>query len=271
MPATTDKFKRSSDDGEIPVVASVQNPRSTGGSTLTIDTQLFWPVTTGICFSTYKVDANQKKIDGTQTDWVGVSNGSNTISSVVRTGGEPDSGNAIGDKVQMVITAQWAKDLIDGLLAQHKQDGSHKDISADSVAATGAVSGATVSASGQVSGASANFAGTTQTGKIQVASATTATIDGSGNITPSAHVYTVTALGADAAIQVPSFTPWHGAPVVLQIWGAALHNITFAAGYANVSGLDTPTATVASKWLTIGMMYNSGVSKWHILSISQEA
>jgi hypothetical protein len=48
-------------------------------------------------------------------------------------------------------------------------------------------------------------------------------------------------------------------------------SLSFAAGYSNVSGLSTPTATVAGKLLTIGAMYNSATSKWEIQGINQSA
>lgn len=136
MPLPSDKFKRSSNGG-IPVVATVQTPRTTGATSLAVDTQQFWPTSSGIAFSTYKLDANNKKIPGTQTDWEGVSDGTSTLSSIVRTGGAADGGNAINDKVQMVITAQWGEDLIDGILIGHNQDGSHKALVAPSAAIAG--------------------------------------------------------------------------------------------------------------------------------------
>lgn len=133
--AASDKFKQSSDGG-IPVVATVQSPRSAGGSSLTVDTQQYWPTGTGVAFSTYKVDTANKKVDGTQVDYEGVSNGTNTISDIVRTGGGVDTGNDIGDKVQMGPTAKWGDDIAEGISVEHAQDGTHTDIHAISAHVT---------------------------------------------------------------------------------------------------------------------------------------
>ncbi len=268
------KFRKTSNGG-IPVVATVQAPRSTGVFTLTVDTQQYWPSGSTIAFSTYKVDTNNAKISGSQTDWEGTSNGTNTLSSMVVVGGAADAGNAIGDKVQMGPTADWAEGLIDGLLNQHNDDGTHKDITANSATVTGAVSAGSLTTSGVLAGNTATVTGKASVGQLQVTAANTASSDGSGNITPSAQIYTVTALAAAAAIQLPSFTPWHGAAVILQLFGAGAQTLTHAAAYENVSGLDLPTTTVAGKWLTYGLIYNSfanaGAGKWQILSIAQEA
>jgi len=123
--------------GGIPVVATVQNPRTSGVDSLDVDTQQYWYSGTGICFSTYKVDSNNKKVAGSQTDWVGVSNGTNQLTSMVRTGGAADNGNSIGDKVQMGPTAAWAQDLADALLAQHNSDGTHKNVTTNTLAVSG--------------------------------------------------------------------------------------------------------------------------------------
>jgi hypothetical protein len=106
-------------------------------------------------------------------------------------------------------------------------------------------------------------------GTIQPASANTAS---GSTITPTTQVYDVTALAAPATINVPSFTPQNGMAFLLRIkdngTGRAL---TFASGYLNVSGVDTPTTTIASKLLTIGAVYNSANSKWEIQGINQQA
>jgi hypothetical protein len=47
--------------------------------------------------------------------------------------------------------------------------------------------------------------------------------------------------------------------------------LTWAGGYSNVSGLDTPAATIAGKQLTVGAMYNSATAKWEIQGINQSA
>jgi microcystin-dependent protein len=136
--SANDKLSETANGG-IPAVAHVTATRATGVTSLSVDTQQYWPTSTGIKFSTYKVDTNGKQIAGSQTDWRGTSDGTGTLSNIARTGGAADAGNAIGDVVQMGPTAQWAEDLMEGLLAEHKQDGTHTNLNTDTLTATGNV------------------------------------------------------------------------------------------------------------------------------------
>lgn len=136
-----DKISRTANGG-IPVVASVTSPRSVGVTTLSVDTQTNWPTGSGIKFSTFKTktnsDGSKSRISSTQTDWRGVTNGTNTITSMVYTGGLADPGNAVGDAVVLGPTAQWADDFAAAMSNQHNQlDGSHKGITTDTIATTG--------------------------------------------------------------------------------------------------------------------------------------
>ncbi len=99
-----------------------------------------------------------------------------------------------------------------------------------------------------------------------------ATIASGATITPTAQIYDVTALAVTAAVAVPSFTAANGMALILRIRdNGTARALSFNVGYTNVSGLDTPTATIANKLLTIGAMYNSTTSKWEIQGINQEA
>lgn len=264
------KFRKTSNGG-IPAVATVQASRTTGVTSLTVDTQQFWPTGNPVAFSTYKVDANNKRLAGSQTDWDATSNGTNTLTGLVAVGGAADAGNAIGDKVQMGPTAQWAEDLIDGLLNQHVNDGTHSNVTAITVAASGAITAGSFSTSGSLTANTATVTNTLTVGFVKLTPATVATIDGSGNLTPTTPVFDVTALGGNATLQVPSWTPWNSSPCIVRIFGAASWAFSIATGYTNASGLPTPSSTVAGKWLTLGIMYNSNISKWQILSIGQES
>lgn len=270
MASATDKFKKASNGG-IPVVATVQAPRTTGVSTLNVDTQQFWPTTTGVAFMTYKVNANNVKIPGSQVDWVGVSNGTNTVSGMVRVGGASDTGSAIGDKVQMGPTAQWGEDVIDGLASQHNvSDGSHKNLTTDTLTASGLVSAGSISTGGGITGSSVTTNGKGSFGQIQVTSGNTVTVDGSGNITPTTQIYRATGVAAAAVIKPPSFS-WDACPLLLQIYSAAAQSLAFDTAYANISGVDTPISTVAGKWMTIAALYNLALTKWQIIAIETEA
>lgn len=269
MASAADKLKKTSNGG-IPAVATVQSSRTTGVTSLSVDTQQFWPTATGVSFSTYKVDTNNNKIAGSQTDWSAVSNGSNTLSGLVRTGGAADTGNAIGDKVQMGPTADWAEQVIEAVLVQHNPDGTHAVMTGTSLTLSGALAAAAISGTtGTFSGAVTATGKITAGGGIQNTAASTAS---GSTITPTTQFYTVTALAANATIAVPSLTPWDGMPFVQRIKdNGTSRTLAYAAGYTNISGLATPTATVSSKWLTVAGAYEASSSKYQIMSIINEA
>lgn len=106
-------------------------------------------------------------------------------------------------------------------------------------------------------------------GTQRVATASTAS---ASTITPSAQVYSVTALAATASVAVPSFAAYDGMSLIIRIKdNGTARALSFASGYSNVSGVDTPTTTVANKLLTIGAIYNSTTAKWEIQGINQQA
>lgn len=264
------KFRKTSNGG-IPAVATVQNPRTTGVFNLTVDTQQFWPTGAIVDFSTYKVDANNKRIAGSQTDWTATSDGTSALSGMTVVGGAADAGNAVGDKVQMGPTAWWAEGIVEGLLNQHNNDGTHSNVTAVTVAASGAISAGSLSTSGALTANTATVTNKLTVGTLQLGSASVASVDGSSNLTPTAQIFDVTAMAANGTLQLPSFTPWNGAGVVVSILATGAFTLALAAAYENVSGLPWPGATISGKYLTVGIIYRLATTKWHIVSISQES
>lgn len=118
-----DKFSEVS-TGTRPTTTTVASIRSAAGTSLVCDDLTGWATDTAVHFVTYQVDGQGNVVPGTQTDMKGIVNG-NTIDSIVVTGGT-DNGNSVGDIVQQLPTAAWAKDLADGLLVSHNQDGTLK-------------------------------------------------------------------------------------------------------------------------------------------------
>lgn len=113
-----------------PNSARVSAPRSVGGATLTCDSLSGWPTDSKVHFSTYQIDSNLEVVTGTQVDWYGIVSG-NTVGSLTLVDGT-DSGNSVGDVVEMLPTAGWGQDLADGLMVSHNRDGSLKDGAVDS-------------------------------------------------------------------------------------------------------------------------------------------
>lgn len=152
MPAsTTDKFSKTFNSVN-PNVARVNASRSAGVTTLACDNLAGWPTDTVVHFSTYRVGTDGSVTAGTQIDWKGIVSGNN-IGSLTRLAGATDAGNSINDVVEMNPTASWANDFASGILVQHKQDGSHGAVTADSLTTTGNVTiGGTLTIGGSGSG-----------------------------------------------------------------------------------------------------------------------
>lgn len=106
-----------------PVTASVTGTRNAGGTSLTCDALTGWPTASKVHFVTYTVDSNSDPVAGTQLDCSGIISGS-TIGSLTVIDGN-DTGNAVGDKVEMLPTAAWGQDLADALTNQHSRTGAH--------------------------------------------------------------------------------------------------------------------------------------------------
>lgn len=108
-----------------PNVAKVTSSRAGAVTTLTCDSLAGWPTASKVHFSTYQVDVSGNYVDGTQIDWEGIVSSSTTIGSLTRVAGASDSGNSIGDYVEMNPTAKWGQDLADGFTLEHSRAGVH--------------------------------------------------------------------------------------------------------------------------------------------------
>lgn len=142
--SVNDKFQLISASGTVPNVPRVTATRSAAGTSLTVD-NCNWDTTTGKIFSTYQVDTSGNVVAGTQTIWKGVVNSSTSIGSMTRLAGASDTGNAIGDYVEIIPDSEWVNNLVSGILSQHNQDGTHSNITATTADFTGAVSANTIS------------------------------------------------------------------------------------------------------------------------------
>lgn len=178
--------------------------------------------------------------------------------------GNTDGGNTTGQVIIVKPNTHWSN-LIGQFIKNATGFGTPESTFWSTItAAVAAITGnTTIGGSLAVTG-NTTLTGTSRSVPQSVASAAT--------ITPASQIYNVTALAVTAAIAVPSFTAADGQTCIIRIKdNGTARAISFAAGYTNVSGLDTPTTTVISKLLTIGVMYNSATSKWEIQAISQEA
>lgn len=149
--SVSDKFSKTFNSVN-PNVARVNASRAAGVTTLACDNLAGWPTDTVVHFSTYQVDTGGDVVAGTQIDWKGIVSGNN-IGTLTRVAGATDSGSSINDVVEANPTGNWANDLVGGILVQHKQDGSHGAVTADSLTTTGNVTiGGTLTIGGSGSG-----------------------------------------------------------------------------------------------------------------------
>lgn len=271
MTALTDKFLKVAAAGSETYMASPGKP--IGASSFTINSATGFPTDTAFIIAIRVVNAQGVEVDNTYSEWLCTLSG-----TTVSLGSSPfpvigtDYDYPAGETTQVYVPLSSYRDnrLIDALLSQHNQDGSHGAVTATSLSVSGTTTlGATTASSATVSGDGTISGNLTVSGQLQVTAGSTSS---GSTITPTSQVYSVTALAAAATVNVPSFTAWDGAPFIIRILdNGTSRALTFAAGYTNQSGLDTPTATVAGKLMTIGGMYSASTSKWQILSISQEA
>lgn len=114
-----------------PNSARATGTRSSGGTSLACDSLSGWPTASKVHFVTYQIDSNSNPVAGTQLDCYGIVSG-NTIGSFTMVDGT-DTGNQVNDVVEMLPTAAWGQDLADALNAEHNRDGTHSDITADTL------------------------------------------------------------------------------------------------------------------------------------------
>lgn len=136
MADTTDKITDTRNT-DRPNTASVASGRAAGGTSLSCDDLTGWPTASKVHFVTYQVDTNSNPISSTQLDCSGIVSGNNINSLTVIDG--DDSGNTVGDIVEMLPTSAWGQDLADALTAEHNRNGTHKQTFLDKIWPVGSV------------------------------------------------------------------------------------------------------------------------------------
>lgn len=245
-----------------PALMHVMADRLVGSTTLTVDTVVNVPTkfiaTTGTLLASGFIDQT------TKTEFKGhLGTGAQLVIDAFEPG-FTDAGNTSGQVVVIRPTANWAN-RVANFVKNATGFGTPENLWAAVLNAASAILSGDLTVGGN----------TTITGNLVVNGTqrlASASIASASTVTPTAQVYNVTALAVAATINVPSFAASDGMSLLLRIkdngTGRAL---TFASGYSNVSGLDTPTTTVASKELTVGAIYNSNTAKWEIQTINQSA
>lgn len=204
----------------------------------------------------------------TKIDFKGHLSGSTLVIDAFEPG-SVDAANTVGQIVVIKPNTGWSN-RVAAFIKNATNFGTPENLWAAALtAASATLSGALSAASAAISGALTVGANLTVAGQSRV---NAVAITSAGTITPTSQVYDVTALAVSATVNVPSYTAANGISGILRIRdNGSAQGLTFASGWLNVSGLDTPTATIANKELSIGYMYNSANSKYEIQGINQQA
>jgi hypothetical protein len=140
--STSDKFRLASSSGR-PVVTSLSLPKAAGATSASLTAATNWNTTTGVDYVMYRRQLNTttnkyEEIAGTRVEGRATLSGTTLSNMTFDAGTEPASGYAAdGNTVVMcAATSTWADDLVNGILVQHKQDGTHGAVTATSLTLT---------------------------------------------------------------------------------------------------------------------------------------
>lgn len=114
---------------------------TTGDTSINIGATTNWPTDTGVTFAIDEVGSDGLRKSGTYNVFNGKVSGAGQVSEVEYVGGDPNRNYSAGatTRVYILVSAYRDNKFTDGILVQHDQDGTHKDITADSIT-TGPIS-----------------------------------------------------------------------------------------------------------------------------------
>lgn len=241
---------------------TLQSDRANGATVYNVDTVVNVPqyfiATCGTLLSTGFIDPT------TKVDFFGHVSGATLVIDAFCPGStDPAGGNTAGQKIVIKPNSEWSN-LVAQFIKNATGNGTPENHTVANLTATD-VSTGTLEASGAVT-----LNGTTEiAGTSYFNAQSTASVDGSGNITPASQVYRVTALAASATIQAPSFAPQDGMSGELRIYdNGTSRSLTWAAAWKAI-GVTLPTSTTVGQFIYISYEYSAADSKWHVLSVAR--
>ena len=125
--AITDKFKKGY--GFFSTTLSAQ--KNSGASSMSLSDATGVPTTTGLVFTVGRVNSSGTSTPSTRAIYKGTLSGT-TVSNLTLTEGT-DQTHAAGTVVEITFTATHWNDAVDGIVAEHNQDGTHAAITATSI------------------------------------------------------------------------------------------------------------------------------------------
>lgn len=185
-----------------------------------------------------------------------------------------------GATVAFVYSKSHHNDLADAIEKEHNDDGTHADITADSITLAG-TSAPAPTTQGLLEYDSDDdklkYGDGTNTLVLVTDDYTGSTTTTASSATPTptgnkAHneLY-ITALAEASELQVPSGTPTNGNKLIVRIKdNGTARALTYNAIYSGI--VDTlPSTTTISKVLYMGFIYNSTSSKWEMVALTEES
>lgn len=129
MASADDKFKKVG----ASTLTSLDSPgKSTGDTSINVQSTNNWPTSTGVVFAIRVVDSQGELVEGTYTEWVGTVESSTQISNMSLVFGsdqEYDAGP--NTHVYIPVSSDLHNTFIDGILVEHNQDGTHSHLNPD--------------------------------------------------------------------------------------------------------------------------------------------
>lgn len=134
--AITDKFSKVS-NGSQALPTTLSADKNAGATTASLNAATGWDTTAAKHVRMYKTKVvnGQTVPDTTQLCYYKATLAGTTLSNItlIYSSTGSDQKFVIGDSVDLAPNTGWADDLIDGILTQHKQDGTHDVVTATSV------------------------------------------------------------------------------------------------------------------------------------------
>lgn len=126
---------------------------TTGDTSINVASTTNWPADTGVTFAIDEVDSNGLRVSGTYNVFRGKVAGGTQIDEVTYVGGDTNRNYSAGATTRVYILVSSYRDnrFTDGILEEHKQDGTHGDVNADSLDVSGASNLTDLSVSGTLS------------------------------------------------------------------------------------------------------------------------
>lgn len=114
---------------------------TSGGTAITVVSTTNWPTDTGVIFAMDTVsivNGVEVRNVGSYTEFEGIVSGATSITSMVlRYGTDQNYPAGSTSRVYIPVASSRENRLVDGLLVEHDQDGTHKTITTDTVTSTG--------------------------------------------------------------------------------------------------------------------------------------